>query len=961
MVRNHPTTSNKASFQSTSTTQLHGWFKKLSSGKANVGKVDKSKRIHIVDHIGSGSYGTVHEALFIDNDGDDEYKNSEFIVAKRAWTFQELRERELKAGGGGDDDGSDVTQGGTGAAMAGGTGASMEGGTGVAMDTGTGATTGTHSSQSKAGTSLEGLNRRKSLKEKAKRCKHYLNIEYHCLKKMQRELGSIGEGSSEKSADKAAVLESYVPTLLGRYKDDMDGNEWLVFERVTSLESNNIARSLKEVMNANMNPNANHIDKEACEVDDEEEHVQERHHMYTIQKELGMDDSATLEEALDKTLKGLLEAVVDTHKHNIVHRDIKPDNLLIDGNNQAFRLIDFGSAADMDAAKKLFDFRESSVALSPVYAAPECFIEWDKAPLNFDVFSVALVFCQLLFNLLDDRTDVAFRRQLTVAEYDLDLWLECELEAELSPTGIEAGLYYLGSRPGLWGLLKRMLKENPKIRVNSSIALSVVDDILAGDTIKNTQSARKENDGAYFDLVLEQFDICTLPEDEDSVDPGVDPRPLHFVASFDRKESIGLILSEVDAIEEDPDYEHEEKWTAATAGWRPGDVFIRDIVEDGQAEGIGIFDIGDRIAAVGEIPCDGSGFEGLAGMLGAIPDKSKTVRIHFDRRVETSIVNPESGTSSNKAAIISQHGAWSTMGRRQSQEDAFIMHEIKQVKMDDDVSNKKNVLLMGVFDGHGGDAASKSASQLMPSLFTQELKSVYNLDVYTALEHTWEIVCDSYRDGCSLLGEGCIADYDSREGILYASIGASDLIAGTTASVAAIDLDPEKASDLIVLNCGDSRTLVVGEPIERKRRSFVHFNTRDHVPGDKLESKRLRSRPEYSDPQCSMNKSWMSIGEFRYSLSRSLEGSYATEKGIVSEPDMYRINLSEMATMRSNGIILQASDGLFEVMDNEEVAREVVKMRKSGMDAKLCAKTLCDIAVRKCSSDNVSVNVVFVD
>lgn len=45
---------------------------------------------------------------------------------------------------------------------------------------------------------------------------------------------------------------------------------------------------------------------------------------------------------------------------------------------KAFRLIDFGSAADMDAAKKLFDFRESAVALSPVYAAPECYIEWDK-------------------------------------------------------------------------------------------------------------------------------------------------------------------------------------------------------------------------------------------------------------------------------------------------------------------------------------------------------------------------------------------------------------------------------------------------------------------------------------------------------------------------------------------------------------------------------------------------------
>lgn len=326
MVRNYPKTSNQSSSESTSTTQLHGWFKKLASGKANVGKVDNSKRIHIVDHIGSGSYGTVHEALFIDNDGDDDYKNSEFLVAKRAWTFQELRERDLKAGGSGDGDASDGSQGGTGVTMA--------GGTGVAVDTSTGTTSGTHSAQSRAGTRLEGLNRRKSLKEKAKRCKHYLNIEYHCLEKIQRELGSNVEGSPEKSANKKIVLDTYVPTLLGRYKDDMDGNEWLVFERVASLESNNIARSLKEVMNASMNPNANHIDEEACGVDDEDGPVQERHHMYTIQKELGMDDSATLEEALDATLKGLLEAVVDTHKYNIVHRDIKPDNLLIDGNNQ---------------------------------------------------------------------------------------------------------------------------------------------------------------------------------------------------------------------------------------------------------------------------------------------------------------------------------------------------------------------------------------------------------------------------------------------------------------------------------------------------------------------------------------------------------------------------------------------------------------------------------------------------
>jgi len=47
------------------------------------------------------------------------------------------------------------------------------------------------------------------------------------------------------------------------------------------------------------------------------------------------------------------------------------------------------------------------------------------------------VFCQLLFNLLDDRTDAAFRQQLEDAEFDLDTWLERELQASLRPVSFD--------------------------------------------------------------------------------------------------------------------------------------------------------------------------------------------------------------------------------------------------------------------------------------------------------------------------------------------------------------------------------------------------------------------------------------------------------------------------------------------------------------------------------------------
>lgn len=251
----------------------------------------------------------------------------------------------------------------------------------------------------------------KLLKDRWIRCKGYLDVE-------QKAMEKILTSTSGSNA-------TNVPHLVGRFKDDSsDGFEWIVFEAVKSRYGK-IARCLKQLMFLDW------MDQKSNQKNSEETHP-----LSLIQKELGMEESATFGDTLDRILLGLLEALIPVHDSNIVHRDIKPDNILVGGSGLDFVLIDFGSAGDVDEMRKnalSSIFENQIVTLSPIYAAPEIYVEWDKNPKSFDVFSTGLVFCQLLFNLLDDRTDAGFRQQLEQADFDLDLWLERELQASLIP------------------------------------------------------------------------------------------------------------------------------------------------------------------------------------------------------------------------------------------------------------------------------------------------------------------------------------------------------------------------------------------------------------------------------------------------------------------------------------------------------------------------------------------------
>ncbi|KAG7370610.1 protein kinase GAF family protein [Nitzschia inconspicua] len=834
------------------------------------------------DNIGSGSYGTVHFLKLSDRviQTSLDNNNNNIFVGKRPWTEDELQERMKN-----NQDEKNSSRG------------------------------------SSSSSSINTM--KKDVKERATRCLYYWQVERHCFNKLSPH--------------------PQLPPFYG-----VVNNEWMVFGFVGTEAKESIfplpAPTLDDLMRLDV------------------EHPTQ---LNNIASAFGVD---TFEETMDRIIPSLLSVLKHVHHHQIVHRDVKPSNLLV--HDSSLLLMDFGSAADLEPSVDRgvtgssngimasllqrqqqrvgldTDLNGNRVAVSPIYAAPEIFINVHDAPTAFDIFSAALIICQLLFGYLEERVDAGFHQQLQDgANCDLNVWLNNELGTKLRPVGLDHALEYLGERPGLWTLLSDMLSLKPSDRPTAQQALRQWEDILLekqnlqsglgsdDESTLLTYSKPKCKDHPFFCMVLESLETCKIPSSS---------KPLHYVATFSRAGSLGLVLSEKDEdnnSHSNTNTINDKMWKEATKDALPGEVFIKEIIPGSQADELGIFEVGDRLSGIGELPFIDGGFEKAVEMLQDQPRRAKFVRLHFDRlsvRANKAI----SMVPTEQVEIqVADTGAWSAKGKRTAQEDAFFLHEIHDVK-------DRSVLVAGVMDGHGGTAAAQMVARELPSILSNELL-VQNRQrpVTDAATEAWTIVCERYRSTCQS-GE-CIADYDPREGVLMAETGSKGLIAGTTCTMFVLD---ETTSDLTVLNCGDSRSVVIGGD------GSVRFATEDHKP--QSEEKRIQNGIEmgldYSLPQCRLSRWWIKVGDYEYSVARSLEGPFATSKGIISDPDVTTLSVQR------GEILVSASDGLWDVMDSSEVAIDLHKMRTSErMTARDAARALCNMAIQKGSSDNVSATVVY--
>jgi len=192
-----------------------------------------------------------------------------------------------------------------------------------------------------------------------------------------------------------------------------------------------------------------------------------------------------------KLLRELLSAIALVHSCGVVHRDVKPENWLVDTHTHSLRLIDLGAACD---AKELIEHglgQQQQLTTTRAFAPPELRLS-EGSLWTFDVYSAAMVWLRILAstepapqnNILPDLPAASVTTSASHATSSASALSSrqgfeaiCSELQSWDGHGLDQWLAYsrecVGScsQLGPWHLLGRMLSPDPEDRITASEAL----------------------------------------------------------------------------------------------------------------------------------------------------------------------------------------------------------------------------------------------------------------------------------------------------------------------------------------------------------------------------------------------------------------------------------------------------------------------------------------------------------
>merc|ERR1711904_230240 len=193
-------------------------------------------------------------------------------------------------------------------------------------------------------------------------------------------------------------------------------------------------------------------------------------------------------------LRQILKNLASLHEVGIVHRDVKPQNMILSDLDEKVKMIDLGAAADLRIG---INYEPNEYLLDPRYAPPQQFIMSTSTPrappsplaallspilwkLNnpdrFDMYSVGIVLIQIVFpSMRNDTSLFSFNNKFSSFNYDIETWKNSDdvrtrcLKDSSFREGFE--LLSLDNNSG-WDILRQLLALKPSERISAQEALS---------------------------------------------------------------------------------------------------------------------------------------------------------------------------------------------------------------------------------------------------------------------------------------------------------------------------------------------------------------------------------------------------------------------------------------------------------------------------------------------------------